>query len=211
MEPFMDLELIRTQSLQTAERLGYNVIESLPRLDEAVSTRSLDETVKRLLCLHAAAAGAYGFDRKKAWSWLQQEDATQSLAASERQFLEQGIGDPNRFKIQIEGMWALAWVLDLTPHLDFGKDCDGRFAALLPNLKVNENSSSLRRRAKLRSVEEIIRADDLAYCLHWSVRQAQLDGSKPPGHVQPYVVEERRRSLDWMLSNEHWDDVSLDT
>ncbi len=207
----MDLELIRNQSLQTAERLGYNVIKSLPRLDEAVRTRSLDEAVKRLLCLHAAAACAYGFDRKKALSWLQQENANQSLAASERQFLEQGIGDPNRFKIQIEGMWTLAWVLGLTPNLDFGKDCDGGFAALLPNLKVNENSSSLRQRTKLRSVEEIIRADDLVYCLHWSVRQAQLDGGKPPGKVQPYVVEERRRSLDWMLSNEQWDDVSLDT
>jgi hypothetical protein len=162
LELFMDLELIRKQSLKTAVQLGFSVNGNLPLLDEATITRTLDESVKRLLCLHAAAACAYGFDRGKAWAWLQQEDAVESLVPSEHQFVTQGIGNPNSFKVQIESMWAFAWTLGLVPKIDFGKDCDNRFAALLPNLKTNEGSSSLRQRAKLRASEEVVAADDLA-------------------------------------------------
>lgn len=207
----MDLEIIRKQSLKTAARLGFSVNDKLPLLDGVTITRTLDEIVKRLLCLHAAAACAYGFDKGKAWAWLQQEDAVKALAPSEHQFVTQGIGDSNRFKVQIEGMWAFAWTLGLVPQIDFGKDCDNRFAVMLPNLKASEGSSSLRQRAKLRASEEVVVAADLVYCLHWAIHQAQLTNTKLPGRVQSYVIEERRRSLDWLLCGDQWDELPLDT
>jgi hypothetical protein len=207
----MDLEPIRKKSLKIAVRLGFEVNENLPLLDGVAITRTLDESVKRLLCLHTAAACAYGFDRDKAWVWLQQEGAVESLAPSEHRFVTQGLGDPNRFKVRIEGMWAFAWTLGLVPQIDFGKDCDSRFAVLLPNLKASEGSSSLRQRIKFRTSEEVVSAGDLVYCLHWAIRQSQLTNTKSPGRVQPYVIEERRRSLDWLLSGDQWDELSLDT
>lgn len=207
----MDLNLIREQSLKTASRLGFEVSKTLPLLDEVQNTRTADETVKRLVCLHATAACAYGFDRGKARTWLEQENAWGDLTASEQQFIEGGNGDPNRFKIQVEGMWTLAWALGIVPHLDFAKDCDNKFVMVLPNLKIGEKSDALRSKVKPRATEEIIAACDLAYCLHWAVRQAQLTGGKLPGKVQPYVIEERRRALEWLLSNDLWDEVPLDT
>lgn len=207
----MALDLIREQSLKTVSRLGYEVNKALPLLDEVQNTRTADEAVKRLLCLHAAAACAYGFDRVKAKMWLEQENVLGDLTASERHFIDGDNGDPSRFKIQIEGMWALAWALGIAPHLDFGKDCDSMLVMALPNLKTREKSDALRLKVKTRTVDEIIAVCDLAYCLHWAVRQAQLTGGKLPGKVQPYVIEERRRALEWLLSNDAWDEISLDT
>jgi hypothetical protein len=211
LETFMDLNLIREQSLKAASRLGFEVNKTLPLLDEVLHTRTADEAVKRLMCLHATAACAYGFDRRKARTWLEQENAWRDLTASEQQFVEGGNGDPNRFKIQIEGMWTLAWALGIVPCLDFGKDCDNKFVMVLPNLKIGEKGDALRSRVKPRATNEIIAACDLAYCLHWAVTQAQLTGGKLPGKVQPYVIEERRHALEWLLSNDQWDEVPLDT
>ncbi len=66
-------------------------------------------------------------------------------------------------------------------------------------------------KARLRSDDQIVSAADLAYCLHWAIRQSELEGKRPPGKVPPYVVVERRRALEWLLSDEDWDDVPLDT
>jgi hypothetical protein len=207
----MDLESIRQQSLKTAITLRYPLNESLPRLDETSITRTVDEIVMRLSCLHASAACAYGFERGRAWSWLEQENAIRRLAPSEFQFLTQATGNPQRFKLQIEGMWGLAWALGLVPQLDFGKACDDAFASLLPNLKQGETSMSLRQRSELRTSEEVVGACDLAYCLHWAIRHAQVAKGTVPGRVQAYVIEERRRALEWLLSDEEWDEVTLDT
>lgn len=207
----MLLNLIREQSLKTASHLGFTVNNVLPLLDGVQNARTTDATVKRLVCLHAAAACAYGFDKNMAAAWLRQENAFDDLAASERRFIENNDGDANRFKNQIEGMWALAWALGLVPQLDFSKGCDNTFAMLLPNLKTGESSDELRAKAKPRSNEEIVAVCDLAYCLHWSIRQAQLSNSKLPGKVQPYVIEERRRALEWLLGDVEWDEITLDT
>jgi hypothetical protein len=66
-------------------------------------------------------------------------------------------------------------------------------------------------RVKLRTLEDIVIASDLAYCLHWAVTQACLENNMLPGNVDPYVIIERRRAFDWMLSLEDWDEVNLDT
>lgn len=211
LEPSMDLNNIREQSLKTALSIGFTINNVLPLLDEVQISRTIDETVKRLMCLHVAAACAYGFDRGIAMAWLQRENVRDDLSESEYQFIKNGAGDANRFKIQIEGMWALAWSLGLVLQLDFAKPCADTFVALLPNLKTGESGDGLRTKAKLRSNEEVLAACDLAYCLHWSIRQAQLSGNELPKKVQPYVIEERRRALEWLLGDAEWYEITLDT
>jgi hypothetical protein len=207
----MNLDLIRKQSFKTASSLGFTVNKTLPLLDDVQTMRTTDEAIERLLCMHATAACAYGFDREKAKVWLERESIFGKLTTVERQFIDVGAGVPDQFKIQIEGMWALAWSLGVVPCLDFGKNCDNRFVMVLPNLKVGEKSDALRSKVTSHAIDEIVAACDLAYCLHWAIRQARLDGSKPPGKVEPYVIKERRRALEWLLCSEPWDKVSLDT
>lgn len=208
----MDYCEIRKRSMKIASELGYPVNTSLPLLEEESLTRTPLEIINRLLCLHVTAASAYGFDRSTARAWLQREGAWDALSPTERHFLNVGGDSANRFKLQVEAAWALAWALQLVSTLDFSKECDNTFVSVLPNLKISEQSEQLRENATLRVESDITKECDLAYCLHWAIRQAQLDGNSPPGNVAPYVIEERRRALEWLLAGGvGWDDVVLDT
>ena len=207
----MDVKKIRDESIQTAKQLGVDVLPSLPLLNSPVEVRSPTEIISRLLAMHAVAAVAYGFDKAKAIAWLNQEVLTDSLTAAEKHFVFEGVGQPSRFQVQIEGMWALAWALGIALELDFAKDCDNRFVMMLPNLKQGQSSINFREKTQQRLAEQIGAACDLAYCLHWAVRQAELSGRPAPGNLKPDVVVERRHALEWLLSKEEWEEVSLDT
>jgi hypothetical protein len=202
---------IRARSLSIASKAGLSIPATLPLLETGLHLRSQDEAVSRLLCLNAVAAASYGFDKAKALDWLRQEKLTTLLTDAEIRFLERGEGSPQVFQVQVEGMWALGWAISLVSQLDFWKDSDNRFVTLLPNLKANQSSAEWRQKAKLRPTDDVVAACDLAYCLHWAVRQSEIEGKQPPARLKPYVVVERRRALEWLLSEERWDAVSLDT
>lgn len=208
---FIDLGSVRAHSLAAASSLGFAVKKQLPLLDDLAANRSQGECVDRVLCLHVAAACAYGFDKGRAFRWVERERLVSALTPKERRFVELGIGDADQFKAQIEGLWALSWAIGIVTQLDFGKSCDDTFARLLPNLRDGGTSHRMRSAAQLRSSAEIIGAVDLAYCLHWATRQAQLENNYPPNLAPPYVIEERRRALEWLTSPEPWDAIALDT
>src|SRR5579871_4424122 len=119
--------------------------------------------------------------KKNAISWLDDEQLPQYLTRRERDFLFESKGLAHEFRIQIEAMWALAWVLNLVDRLDFWLKCDNNFVYRMPDLKNRESSEKLRASARLRSQVEIRGALDLAYCLHWAIRQADMDQKQLPG------------------------------
>lgn len=66
------------------------------------------------------------------------------------------------------------------------------------------------------STEDLIKKEDLFYCLHNAVRSAQLGGQTVPPDFDPVgnggVIHERRHSLTWMLSSGiDWDETDLST
>lgn len=207
----METDQIRAKSLSILAKAGLSIPTGLPVLDDGLRLRDQDEVLNRLLCISPVAAASYGFDRVKSLAWIRQEKLGASLTNGELRFLERSEGPPQLFQTQIEGMWALAWALSLVPQLDFWKDCDNHFVTLMPNLKVSQSSSELRRKAQLRPRDELVAACDLAYCLHWVIRQAEIEGNEPPSGLKSYVIIERRRALEWLLSSESWDAISLDT
>ena len=62
-----------------------------------------------------------------------------------------------------------------------------------------------------RPQEAILSQFDLAYCLHWAVRDAMLKGQAVPGKLSGNAIIERRRALEWVAGEEAWDEVLLDT
>jgi hypothetical protein len=62
----------------------------------------------------------------------------------------------------------------------------------------------VRAEAELRDAEEISAALDLARCLTWGLGDPELSLGFSPGEVEPYVVWERRRALEWLLGAD-WD------
>lgn len=206
----MNMVAIRQASWGIASKLGFAANDALPLLDASTVTRSKDEIVNRIFGMLSLAASAYGLDRKKALTWLEREGSLEILTLTEREFLSGSQMNPTPFMEQIEGMWALCWSLNVLPDLDFSKPCSGDFVKLLPDLKKDEAGTAFRGKTVLRDSEEVIAKCDLAFCLHWGVVQAGLTGRLKKA-IKPFVIVERRRSLEWLLSDESWDEVPLDT
>jgi hypothetical protein len=62
----------------------------------------------------------------------------------------------------------------------------------------------VRAEAALRDDAEVRAALDLARCLTWGLGDPELSVGFSPGEVEPYVVWERRRALEWLLGAD-WD------
>ncbi len=205
----MDMVSIRQSSWDIAAKLGFPKNDALPLLDNLKISRSKDEVVNRIFGMLCVAASAYGFDRKKAFEWLEREGGIEALTQAEREFLNGAQMNAAPFMEQIEGMWALCWCLRIVPELDFSKPCSGDFVKLLPDLKKDETGAAFKGKASLRDFQEVVTKCDLAYCLHWGV--VHVETGKLKKAIKTYVIMERRRALEWMLSDELWDEVPLDT
>lgn len=202
---------LRKASWEKVTKLRLPKNENLPSLGEVKVERTENEIFGRLLCLLPLAATAYGFPRVQAIEWIVQEELKGDLIENELHYLETGEGDTDTYKHQIEAMWALAWALKVTPNLDFKKNCPNNFVAMLPDLKKMESSEAFRSKISLRKDEEIISHCDFVYCLHWAIRQTELEGKKIPLKIPPFVVPERRKALDWIISKDDWYEIPLDT
>jgi hypothetical protein len=206
------LEQVRAQSLAVASSLGYPVNINLPALDISDSVPTLAEAKERLLVLYAVVSFSYGLGREDAINWLKQEGLFDDLAPSELVFLtgQTTRAQKNSMQWRVEGIWALAWAVSIHETLDFSDSCSDSFIAMLPDLKRGESSRSLSN-LRMRNFEDIVAKCDLAYCLHWGAREAELSGNPIPRAVPINVILERRRALEWLVSDQDWDEVNLDT
>lgn len=209
----MEMQNIREKSIKAARNLGYPTNENLPLLDEVDQIRSVSESASRLLCLYAVVACSYGFSKEKAKKWLTREGLNEFLSDSEKAYLEtpsNGGLDPS-MQWRVESLWALAWCVGCHSDLDFCDSCSDNFIQMLPDIASDAATGSFRAGLQLRDKGEIAAKADLAYCLHWAVREAEITGQAAPGKLPGNVVVERRRALEWMIEQHPWDDVSLDT
>lgn len=212
----LDLNNVRQESLRTMVRLGYPAPPPhFPLVDNELAARSSNDVVRRLAALSAVSAVAHGCPPSLAVQWLEAEGVIGALSRSEREYLgkedhaatDDEAGRP-------EAIHALAWAVRLMPSLDFGQLCPESLVNEVPHppgrygpLGVATVAAS----ASVRPVAELVAALDLAYCLHWAVADASLRSQPTPGHVPGWVVVERRRALEWLLTPGDWDDLSLDT
>lgn len=203
-----DLKEVRELSRVQATQLGYTVNRALPPLDAPVSLRRIEDVATRMLCVHAISAVAHDFSRPMVMSWLKRERLVESMAPSELKFLKQG-GDIAEMQCRVNALFALAWATQIERVFNFAMECPETLAGALPDFE-DGSSSAFRQKVSLRSAREIVEMADLAYCLHWSIRDAVLRKQRPPGRLHPIYVIERRRALEWLIGKDSWDEVSLD-
>jgi len=202
---------IREKSIVIVRNMGLEPNEKLPYLDVSLELRTKDEVVFRALCLNGLLAASCGFNKSKTIEWLKRENIYEYLSLKEKLFFESDIGDVSVIKSQVEGLWMLVWALSFFNKMDFGNICGGNLVYMLPKLNIMENYVGFYKAAKLRSHIEVLEALDISYLLHSALIQAELDGVKTPDRIKYYVIYERRRALEWLVSNEDWDEVNLDT
>lgn len=207
----LDNKLIRQLSLGTLRELGYPLHEGLPLTEIVSKSRSSSEVANRALILHALVACTFGFPKRKAKEWLRNEGLLDSITDTEQSFL----GGEDSFKKdiqqEIESIWAFLWILGFTEPMDYRFVCGNQMVRMLPDLNSSESSSVFISKAHIEPVEVLLQADDLACCLHWAAKELDLNGLPDPWDIPEYVARYRRKALDWVLSNEEWDVLTLDT
>lgn len=203
----------RQRSRQVIDGLGLPFNSRLPAIEGAQYARSKDDVCKRALALQAVVAVSYGFPASDAHAWLISEGLVPSLTRDERVFLQGGRGEASLFQLQAEALWVLAWALGKYPTFDLLQRAPDDLVRHFPDLKKKEPADSWKASASLIDAGELDQWLDLAYCLHWSIRERSMrgDSSLQIGSIHAQSVVERRRALEWLCNEGDWDKAALDT
>ena len=193
------------------------MLPSLPPIaaDEEVVVRSPSEIAHRAICLWAVAVRGEGLEREEARGIIDKAGLWRWVTPKEQDFLDQAEPadhERTQFAWQYECLWVLGWALGVFDELPNPTQiCDvPRLAQALREASVE----SLLAAQRPRSPREILDQTDFIYRAHWAVTDARVKARQAaPGGLEPGVVLERHRALNWLTShqNQDWDDVSTDT
>lgn len=107
-----------------------------------------------------------------------------------------------------ETYYSLIWSLDLIGDREFADAsniCNTVRAMAIAGM-INDTASGLR------NTEKILDMTDLFYCYHWACEEKRIRPETSTGKLNSEVVAERRRGLEWLISDEKdWNQISLDT
>jgi len=206
---------IKSRSEQKITAAGGRVNPWLPPLDVG-RPRPVDEVVGRALVMNALVNVYFNAPTPVIRQWIEANGVERQLTPRERVLLASTnaeLGEQEKLDLfwSMEALWALLWAGSLADDLAWDRRLPNHMASLLPNLKLNEDGSTLGRRMRLRPHAELLAMLDLYYRLHWYAEDGRLNGYPTPG-VDWSVVMERRRALEWVLDPETgWDEVDLST
>ena len=204
----------RGRSLDILISQGYQVAPSLPFLGDCEIRRDSDSIVGRLLSLHAVVALSFGWDQRKIAirTWLKNEQLTHYLSPLESKFVFNDGGLAGSMQWRVEALFALAWASGLT-QVSILDPLPGNFVTLFPSISKSESTTEFRERVSTRSTDDILRELDLLYCLASAKTDLHIHGQIDQGNSTPTLlsVQQRRHSLEWILSEDEWEEVSLDT
>lgn len=210
----MDYRSLREQTRRKIQPFGGHVPGHLPLLsDEDVDLRPTDVVLDRCIALHGVIASAYDCPEPRVTAYWQREGVDEQVTDRERDFIrEHSPAEAAPVAEQVEGLWALCWIVGIGEYLDPDRYCSDELAYRMPSVQPEGSSAGFRNAVQQRPVSDVVQMLDTYYCLHWYIRQASLGGRTPlRGRVDSSLVIERRRALEWALSDQDWDDVALDT
>lgn len=216
-------EARRQRSIDKISSMGIAYTYNLPLLESAeeVTLRTTDEICKRAAaCLFTVQLACdisqeNGYEESNEFfsGLLERYGVTDSLLPKEKRlfdndFTKQDVAD---ITWTYECYWALVWALGLIDDMDepFGC-CNCETAVRL--LSECKDMDEFKRKCQLRDINEILDVLDLYYRYHWACVNKQIDPNTHISRLDPEVVTERRRGLEWLISDEYdWNDIPLDT
>lgn len=215
--------LIREATLADVAELGFPAPPPMYPLvwepGDRVTLRDVADIEARAAVLNAVLATTFGAPPEVTAGWLEANRLRKHATEPEWAFMSEGKGPAELYGLHIEALWGLAWLLGIADELDPSQYCGDGLAVWLPNLAENESFADwqVRGDSHLRPADEAAALLDLHYCLDWGHIQAIMNGTPYPGTTQPYVVGQRRWSLEWALvfSGPYheppvpWDEVDL--
>jgi hypothetical protein len=188
---------------------------------DEVTLRSTAEIEARIAVLHLVLARSFGMPPEAAMTWLLSSHLVDQVTPPEWHFVTGGRGDHRSFVLHHDAVFALAWVLGLTRHLDPLVPADDRLMTLLPDLRAGETLQRWRSRtlAAPRGPAEVAALLDLYYCLDWSFLESERLGLPLPGALDANAIGQRRWALEWAVVFKGpyhdppagWEEVDLST
>lgn len=214
----------KMETHKNLQLMGITINPHLPLLEttEEVTVKSKDDICRRAIASLLAIQVACD---------ISQGDATEETVAFFRETLSNfGVADclndteyrvvfsdtyTERDVISViwtyEAYWSLVWSLSLIDDIKSASSCcDGETAVRL--VSECDTYEQFANKCQLRSSEEILDMLDLYYRYHWACVNKQFDPDTAIGNLNSEVVMERRRGLEWLISEEDdWFEISLDT
>jgi len=203
--------------------LGIACFENLPMIESStdVNLKDIDTICKRaiasLLTIQVACDVASGNDYEESkvffTDFLNRFDVSECLLEKEKKMFSGEYTHQDVLDISwtYEAYWSLVWALGLVNDMEIPDNiCDCHMAVRL--VGDCKNYKSFKKQCKPRDIEEILDMLDLYYRYHWAVVDKSINPKTSIGNLNPSVVMERRRGLEWLISQEEdWNDISLDT
>lgn len=215
----------RTKNNEYIKKMKIACLESLPTIESSsdVKLKDLDTICKRAIASLLTVQLAYdietneNYDESKALfsSLLKKYKVENELLKKEQKLFDNNYNMQDVIDIvwNYEAYWAIVWALGLIEDSDMkmpSNVCDCKKAiTLVGDCKTYEE---FKNKAKIRNVEEILDMLDLYYRYHWACVEKRIKPETNIASLNPEVVWERRKGLEWLISSlTDWDDISLDT
>lgn len=203
---------------------GISINENLPCYENNVQIKSIDELCKRaiacLITIQVACDINNGQDIKSeeykenfdfVKSLYKKFNVEDCLNSKEKRIIDGTYSNQDTVDMDwaYEAYWAICWCLNLVDDIKNGGEmCDCNKAISFVN-----NSTSFedfKNKCKLRDVDEILDMKDLYYRYNWAINNKYVDPNTTIGNLEPSNVIERRRGLEWVLSDiNDWYDIQL--
>lgn len=232
-KPDPDGEAVRKRSLAILTKGGFIVSPGLPtsghRRGVAGELRSTREIALRLMALNAlftwASAPEAAVKTEDLQAYVKRNNLLDHLTEDEKKIISLSRAQANKQHAgsigwRLENMWALAWALGFENEPDpmLGQIPNEVTQGLIMEFMLGLDTSvdDLLKKAKPRSLQEVIELEDIFYCSHNAVRSAQTGSKTVPDNFHPMrdggAIHERRHGLSWILSPDvKWDDTDLST
>lgn len=207
----------RAQTEDKLTGLGIPIFRGLPEIesDHSVELRSAEDVGIRIMCLYCVVGAAFTGAVEPIADYLRANRLWDHLSPNEVEFLTNPIQEEDSMNLgwRVEAMSLLMWAVGLFDELPLptGQTDNDEVLERLP--LDRKDPWPFIHGLELRPKAEILDASDLIYRLHWAVRQARIEGSPPPGGLDPGVVYEWHYAINWLTKydDEEWDEVSTDT
>ncbi len=206
----------KERSEKILRKKGIGINPNLPLIEDAsqVKLRSLDDICKRaiaaLLCTQVGIEiSENNTDQLGFFTGLMQHFGVDGCLNAKEQRLVSGSGseqDTVDVVWEYECYWSLLWALGIVEDIsDANAICDCTEA-----IRAVSQCESF---DDFKSTDDILDMLDLYYRYHWAVVQNEhIDKNCPVGDLMGEVVFERRRGLEWLISDkDDWHDIELHT
>lgn len=215
----------REKTLKVIKNLGVDYCEGLPLIGGERLCKTQEQVCKRFLaCFFCAMLACdYGSDResfenegrKTICSFLEQFNVKNELYPDELKIITGDCDERLAVNVSwtLECCYALMWALGFisTEEMEEPSNmCDTRvLVKLVQQFKTFDEFMAV---CKMHSQSEVLDMFDIYYNFQWACDDKRVNPSTNCGELNGEVVMERRKALEWLISEEQdWNEISLDT